>query len=125
MHRYLILATLALTLAGCLSAATRKELSDSRAEVDRLTLAVATADKSETEKFAALEAQLNAARASLAIVEAKAATEKVVLPAQTVEETTTALQPIIGTFLPGAALILAALGAAAGVIRRKAQGGGT
>lgn len=122
MHRYLILATLALVLSGCLSAATRKQLADSKAEVSRLTQAVATAQQSNAANLQELQLQLNAARVTFAAVEEKAAKERVELPAATVEDTATVLQPIVGAFLPGAALLLAAIGAAAGVIRRKAAG---
>jgi hypothetical protein len=112
----------AVSIAGCLSEATRKELSDAGANVAMLTLKVQKAEASNAADLSDLRLQLNDAKIKLIEVEAKATAERekpIGDVAAGVETATSAAQPIVAVVFPAALPILGLIGGIATLLRKK------
>lgn len=109
-----------LTVTSCLSPQTQLELRQAREQVQALQIQVEAAEASQSANLAHLKELLAAAEQKLVTVEEKANNESKENTAAVVEEGAGFLGPIFGAFLPGVAVVLGAVGAGAGAIRRRA-----
>jgi hypothetical protein len=119
-----VLLGLTLTISGCITAETRKQLEQAGADVAMLTLKVEKAEKAHSADLEDLRQQLLDARVKLLAVEAKATAERekpIGDVASGVETAATAAQPIVAAVFPAALPILALIGGIAALIKKKFQ----